>query len=106
MSETKENVVGIMEKLALVSDASQSIFPDGKTAILFELNNEDFKKVLGNFRQMDQGHKKFKIDLSGVEMVFILEGEYENPETNEPPVKQSLFRRLFPFISRKSSIKN
>ena len=71
MAETEENVIGIMEKLALISDATLSMFPEGKSAMLLELNEEDFKKVLGHFRKIDQGHKKFKIDMSGVEMVFI-----------------------------------
>ena len=104
MAETEKNVIGVMEKLALISDAATSIFPKGKSAILFELNEKDFKKVLGHFRQIDQGHKKFKIDMSGVEMVFILEGEYEEPKVNEEPVKKSFIKRLFPFIGRKSSI--
>ncbi len=106
MAETEKNIIGVMEKLALISDAATSIFPEGKSAILFELNEQDFKKVLGHFRQVDQGHKKFKIDMSGVEMVFILQGEYNEPKINEEPVKKSLFKRLIPFISRKSSVKN
>ena len=105
MEETEENVIGIMEKLALISDATLSMFPEGKSAILFELNNEDFKKVLGHFRQIDQGHKKFKIDMSGVEMVFILEGyQYEDTKTDEKPIKKHFLKRLFPFIGGKSSI--
>jgi hypothetical protein len=106
MAKTEKSVDGIIEKLALITDATQSIFPEGKTAIMFELNSDDFKKVLSNFRQMDQGHKRFKIDLSGVEMYFMLEGEYETPVINEQPVKKNLFKRLFPFISSKFSVKN
>jgi hypothetical protein len=105
MAETEENVIGIMEKLALISDATLSMFPEGKSAMLFELNEEDFKKVLGHFRKIDQGHKKFKIDMSGVEMVFILEGhQYEDPKPSEKPVKKHFIKRLFPFIGGKSSI--
>jgi hypothetical protein len=106
MAETEKNVIGIMEKLALISDAALSTFPNGKTAIVFELNEEDYKGVLGNFRKIDQGHKKFKIDISGVEIVLILEGQYNDTNTNETPTKKSLFKRLFPFIGRKSSVKN
>lgn len=105
MAETEKNVIGVMEKLALISDATTTTFPDGKSAILFELNENDFKIVLGHFRKMDQGHKKFKIDMSGVEMVFILDGyQYEELKTIEKPKKKSLIERLFPFIGRKSSI--
>jgi hypothetical protein len=105
MAETEENVIGIMEKLALISDATLSMFPEGKSAMLFELNNEDFKKVLGHFRQIDQGHKKFKIDMSGVEMVFILEGhQYEDSKPSEKPVKKHFIRRLFSSIGGEPSI--
>jgi len=105
MAETEENVIGIMEKLALISDATLSMFPEGKSAMLFELNEEDFKKVLGHFRQIDQGHKKFKIDMSGVEMVFILEGhQYADPKPIEKPVKKHFIRRLFSSIGGESSI--
>ncbi len=104
MAETEKNVNGIMEKLALITDATQSMFPKGKSVIVFELNEGDFKEVLGNFRQLDQGHKKFKIDISGVEVVFILEDQYNDSKINVTPVKRSFIERLFPFIGRKSSI--
>jgi hypothetical protein len=42
-------------------------------AIVFELKRKDFKKVQTNFRQMDHSHKQFKIDISGVEFIFLLD---------------------------------
>ena len=37
------------------------------------MNDEDFKKVQSNFRKIDNQHKKFSIDISGVQHVFIHE---------------------------------
>ena len=73
MAEDKKSVDGIIEKLALITDATQTLFPNGKSVIIFELNYDDYKKVQSNFRQIDSGYKQFKIDLSDVEVIFILE---------------------------------
>lgn len=73
MAENKESIDGIIEKLALITDASQNLFPDGKMVIVFELKLKDFKRVQNNFRQIDHGHKQFKIDISGTEFIFILD---------------------------------
>ena len=37
MAENKESIDGIIEKLALITDASQSLFTDGKMVIVFVL---------------------------------------------------------------------
>ena len=73
MGENYKSIDGIIEKLALVSDAVDSLFPDGKSAVVFQLKNEDFKKVQNNFREVDSNHKQFKIDISGVEFIFLEE---------------------------------
>ena len=73
MSENKESIDGIIEKLALITDASQNLFPNGKMVIVFELKLEDFKRVQNNFRQIDHGHKQFKIVISETEFIFILD---------------------------------
>ena len=73
MGENYKSIDGIIEKLALVSDAVDSLFPDGKSAVVFQLKNEDFKKVQNNFREVDSSHKQFKIDISGVEFIFLEE---------------------------------
>jgi hypothetical protein len=71
MDENQKSDIGIMEKLALIADGLDNIFPDGTTSILFSLNKKDFKTVQNNFREVDRGFKQFKIDMSGVEMLFI-----------------------------------
>jgi hypothetical protein len=103
MAENQKSIDGIIEKLALITDATQTLFPDGKSAIVFELNYIDFKKVQTNFRQIDQGYKQFKIDLSGVEIIFIMENSIQDDVVVETPKKRR-FRDLLSLIRGKSSI--
>jgi len=102
MEENKESVIGVIEKLALVTDGLQNIFPDGKVICVYELNNEDFKEVQQNFRKIDHSHKRFSIDISGIEHVFIHE-DFVRPEEKEEikeeikietPKKQSWIKKL------------
>lgn len=71
MEENKEGDIGIMEKLAMVADALENIFPNGSSSVLFTLGDEEFKSVQKHFRDVDRGFKQFKIDISGIEMLFI-----------------------------------
>jgi hypothetical protein len=72
MGENQKSIDGIIEKLALVADGLQTLFPDGTMAIAMELNYDDYKKVQKNFRDVDRDFKQFKIDMSGVEFMFLL----------------------------------
>jgi hypothetical protein len=72
MAETNKSIDGIIEKLALVADGLQILFPDGVVAVAMELKYDDYKKVQKNFRDVDRGFKQFKIDMSGVEFMFLL----------------------------------
>ena len=111
MEENKKSVDGILENLALITDAMQTLFPDGKMICVFELDDEDFKKVQNNFRKIDRGHKKFSIDMSGVEHVFIHEesvnyGKFEEPKEETPKKPVSLFKRfLSRFVGGRPSVK-
>lgn len=73
MAENQTSVVGVIEKLALLSDAVDELFPNGRKVVVFELKEEEFKQVQQNFRQIDQTHKQFKIDISGIEFIFLLD---------------------------------
>ena len=73
MSEDKKSIDGIIEKLAIISEAATDIFPNGKMVIVFELKTNDFKRVQNNFRTIDHSHKQFKIDISGTEFIFLLD---------------------------------
>ena len=75
MAESEKSIDGVIEKLALLSDGLQTLFPDGTMAVAFELNYNDFKKVQKNFRDVDRNFKQFKIDMSGVELMFLLKDE-------------------------------
>ena len=70
--------------------------------IFNKVKGEDFKKIQSNFRHIDSGFNQFKIDLSGIEVVFIL----ENTIKIEEPVKISIFGKLKSFISGKLTVKN
>ena len=72
MAETNKSIDGIIEKLALVSDGLQTLFPDGVMAVAMELKFDDYKKVQKTFRDVDRDFKQFKIDISGVEFMFLL----------------------------------
>lgn len=108
MGENQKSIDGVLEKLALITDATQELFPDGKSLILFELNEDDFKKVQNNFRRIDITHKRFTVDISGVEVVFIVENTMSEILKTETPkktivqkIKESLFGK-----SSKSTVKN
>ena len=72
MDENQKSIDGIIEKLALVADGLQTLFPESVMAIAMELNYDDYKKVQKNFRDVDRDFKQFKIDMSGVEFMFLL----------------------------------
>ena len=72
MGENQKSVDGIIEKLALIADGLEELFPNGTIAVALELRKTEFKKVQKNFRTIDHAHKQFKIDLSGVEFMFLL----------------------------------
>jgi len=71
MAENK-SIDGIIEKLALVADGLQTLFPEGTMAVAMELKYDDYKNVQKNFRDVDRDFKQFKIDMSGVEFMFLL----------------------------------
>ena len=73
MGENQKSIDGIIEKLAMVSDAMDNLFPAGRKAVVFELKTDDFKKVQSNFREVDSAHKQFKIHISGIEFIFLLD---------------------------------
>lgn len=73
MGENQKSIDGIIEKLAMISDAVDELFPKGRKAVVLELKLDEFKKVQNNFKQVDHGYKQFKIDISGVEFIFLLD---------------------------------
>lgn len=108
MAENKEGINGLLEKLALITDATQNLFPESKSALIFELNDKDYNFVRINLNKFENNEKKFKVDISGVEIIFVLQGFYEENDKKEiqEPVKneKNIFQKLRSYISGKSSI--
>jgi hypothetical protein len=75
MAETEKSINGNVEKLALIADGLQTLFPKGTMAIALELEYYDFKSIQKNFREIDNKFRQFKIDMSGVEFMFLLKDE-------------------------------
>jgi hypothetical protein len=73
MEENQKSIDGIIEKLAMIVDAADELFPNGKMLLAFELNEVEFKKVQENFRDIDKGFKQFKIEMSGNDIMFLLD---------------------------------
>ena len=71
MAENKNNATGELEKLALIADSLQTLFR-GKSSIVFELNKEEYVKMINHFREIDRHQKQFTIDMSGTDFIFIL----------------------------------
>ena len=72
MEETKDNTLGIIEKLALIAESVQTLF-SGKGTIVFELPKGEYSSVINHFREVDRHHKQFSMDISGTEFHFILD---------------------------------
>jgi hypothetical protein len=77
MAKAKDRDFGTIEKLALLADSMQKLFK-GKSLVVFELKEPEYRDVMENFKDIDQSHKKFTIDISGTDFIFILEGDDED----------------------------
>jgi hypothetical protein len=108
MGETEKNINDILEKLVIVTDAANNIFPEGKTILVYELDDDNFKDVQKNFRKIDNNRLRFKIEISGTEIVFINNKIYEEEVIEEKVVEKrkiGFWERLFPSKRSKPSIK-
>lgn len=70
MEENKINNLGVIEKLAIIADSLQSMF-DGKSMVVFELQEVEYKSMISHFREIDRHHDKFTVDISGTDFIFI-----------------------------------
>lgn len=71
MAEDKKSDLGTLEKLALIADSLQVLF-SGKSTVVCELPKGEYASVIEHFREIDRHHKKFTIEISGTDFVFIL----------------------------------
>ena len=108
MAKNKEVINGILEKLALVSEAVQDIFEDTKPTIIYELKNEDFKEIQDNFRDIDKKFNKFTIEISGVNFIIVNSDRINEEKENKEEKKENVFskfKKLFS-VSSKLPVKN
>lgn len=61
------------EKLAELTEEIQRLFPNGKGLLVYELNKADYMFIRKDFNIPQNDEKQFKIDISGTEIVFILD---------------------------------
>jgi len=90
MAKNEESIVGDLEKLALITDAVQNVFPKGVGALVFELDPNDFYRVKNCFKQLTLDDGKFRIDISGVEVIFILKGSVEKEIEKEEETTEKI----------------
>lgn len=84
MAENKTGIDLILENLALITDGVQSLFPTSKSVLIYELNVRDFNYVRSHFKNIKIDETQIKIDISGTEVIFILENSYkEEPKKEE-----------------------
>jgi len=73
MDENKKDF-GILSDLADVADKLQTLH-DARVAIIFELERYDYDKAIRMFDKVDRKNDSFKIDISGVEFIYVLKPE-------------------------------
>jgi hypothetical protein len=71
MAKTKKSVSILVEQLALLSDQADKLYTKGKKMIVFELSKNDFQDAKLQFENYDPNVKRFNVDISGVEIIFI-----------------------------------
>jgi hypothetical protein len=86
MAENKNGFEDVLTNLAMVTEGIQAIFPRSKSVLLYEVSQNDFNMIRSNFKTLKYDENQIKIDMSGTEIVFILEGSYEpNIQIKEEP---------------------
>lgn len=81
MEENTQSVNRMMEKFALLADAMENIYPQGKGVVVFELNEDDFNQTQKEMLIPTDVSPQFKVDISGTEFIF-LKRELLSDETN------------------------
>ena len=82
MAKNTKSINELVEKLALLADQTDKIFISGKKILVFELNKDDFKYAKTQLDILDENLKRFNVDISGVEILFIEDGLLKAEEGN------------------------
>lgn len=72
MEKNKSDDLGELEKMALIADSLQNMFT-GKTMVVVESGEKEYKRIISHFREIDRHHERFTIEISGTDFVFILD---------------------------------
>jgi hypothetical protein len=81
MAEDKKSFDNLIEKLAIISEGLVDIIPGARPVVVFSLTETIFfnvKKHFNNSNNMNQ----FKVDMSGVEFIFLKDELLSNVEDN------------------------
>lgn len=79
MAKTTKGINELVQKLAILADSTDNLFPKGKKMVIFELKENEFQTAKAQFDIFNKEIKKFNVDISGVEFIFI-EDELSNVE--------------------------
>ena len=104
MAENKNDFNTILENLALVVDGVQQVFQPSKSVLIYELNQQTFNFVKSNFKNIKVDETQIKIEISGTEVLFILENSYKKKEEEIiTPEEKKLFVKLKELFTGKKS---
>jgi hypothetical protein len=73
MGTNKEGINGLIQKMAILSEGLGELFPQGKSVVVYSLNESDFSFVKTQVNDLSDT-EQFKIDISGVEFIFLKDG--------------------------------
>lgn len=71
MEKNNKGVNGLIEKLAILSEEVRNVFPTGKSVVVYSLDDKDFNFVKAQVGNFDGTTTQFKIDISGMEFIFL-----------------------------------
>jgi hypothetical protein len=71
MAENQEGINEYLEKLALLAEGLDQMHI-GSKAIIFDMPKEEFIKTRDLVKNISEDKDKFKIDISGVEFIYLL----------------------------------
>lgn len=111
MGENQNSFEDTLGSLALIVEGVQKIYPESKSVIIYELNLFDFTYLKSNFKYIKIDENQIKIDISGTEIIFILENSYkieekqieEETEEKQIEVKKNLFQKILNKLTFKKS---
>jgi hypothetical protein len=55
----------------MISESLGEVFPNGKSVVVFSLNEEDFNFTKAQVNNFDKNSTQFKVDISGIEFIFL-----------------------------------